>query len=310
MNSRISIVIPIYNESETLAELIRSISSQTLLPEEVIFVDSGSTDDSISIIRTFSQSTSSFRIKVYSNPRGMPGGNRNIGIREARGEWIAFLDAGVIPDSDWLKSLMDDVSSRNLNALYGLCRFNARTVFQKAVCAISYGYGAYHPVLPASLFHSSIFTAVGFFREDLRSSEDILWLMSLEKILGPRQICSAAFVSYSHFPKDFPQLIRKWWFYEKDAVKSGIVSTRRSLLNIGLALCVLACLIASPAKALWSLLIFAVLRGGMVVLFRSKRKSWVLSHPWSAVLSIGVCFIRDFTKISSQMYFFIKNLIL
>ena len=47
----ISVVIPYYNESETLLNTLHSLRNQTLKPDEVIFVDSGSTDDSTTIIK-------------------------------------------------------------------------------------------------------------------------------------------------------------------------------------------------------------------------------------------------------------------
>ncbi|HEX8362149.1 MAG TPA: glycosyltransferase [Longimicrobium sp.] len=84
--STISVVIPSYNRAPLITATVESILAQTLPPTEVIVVDDGSSDDTAAVCA---------RLPVRYVPQantGLPGA-RNRGIREARGEWIAFCDS-------------------------------------------------------------------------------------------------------------------------------------------------------------------------------------------------------------------------
>jgi glycosyltransferase involved in cell wall biosynthesis len=91
------VVIPTWNRSALLERVIVSVNSQTH-PLELLVCDDGSTDDSL---KTFelAQLGSSARW-IPGNHSGLPGVPRNRGIREATGDWIAFLDS----DDEWLPS--------------------------------------------------------------------------------------------------------------------------------------------------------------------------------------------------------------
>jgi glycosyltransferase involved in cell wall biosynthesis len=83
---RVSVVIPAYNASAYLPATLRSIFDQSCPPGEIIVVDDGSTDDTVEVARAFD-----VRVIAVSN-RG-PSAARNIGMRSATGEYVAFLDA-------------------------------------------------------------------------------------------------------------------------------------------------------------------------------------------------------------------------
>jgi glycosyltransferase involved in cell wall biosynthesis len=303
MNADISIIIPIYNESMTLRELLAGLSTQTLLPREVIFVDSGSVDESIGIIQEVaSRDTNKFDICILVNPGGLPGGNRNRGIEKAKGEWIAFIDAGIVPEIDWLENLMTCINSRNIKTVYGQCHFDADTAFQKAVCAISYGCGTVHPVLPASLFHCSIFKSVGLFREDIRAAEDLLWLQCLEKNYGSRQVCIGALVHYRHFPQNFVQLVQKWWGYELSGIRSGIVSRETIWLSFIFLILFILALTLLPLITISSLVLLVVARGLISPIRRSHKWHWWGAAPAALLIAIWVCIVRDASKLLARAY--------
>ena len=88
---KVSIIVPVYNAAEYLKESIESICSQTLQELEVIFVNDGSTDDSLQILHAFAKRDT--RLIVISQKNQGSGVARNIGIMRACGEYIAFLDA-------------------------------------------------------------------------------------------------------------------------------------------------------------------------------------------------------------------------
>ncbi len=86
----VSIIMPSYNTGRYIAESIRSVLAQTYTLWELIIVDDCSTDDTHEVVKTFNDS----RIRFIKNEKNCGAAlTRNRAIREANGEWIAFLDS-------------------------------------------------------------------------------------------------------------------------------------------------------------------------------------------------------------------------
>ncbi|HEX7524284.1 MAG TPA: glycosyltransferase [Candidatus Deferrimicrobium sp.] len=91
----VSVVIPTWNRAATLEAAVRSALAQNVPPLEVLVCDDGSTDGSEGVVRAISEP----RVRWVPGRRGgRPAIPRNRGIREARGDWVAFLDS----DDEWL----------------------------------------------------------------------------------------------------------------------------------------------------------------------------------------------------------------
>ena len=86
---RVSVIIPTYNRAAYIAEAIRSVQAQTYPALEIIVADDGSTDDTPAIVARFGDAIT----YVPLPHRGQPAATRNTGLREASGEFIAFLDS-------------------------------------------------------------------------------------------------------------------------------------------------------------------------------------------------------------------------
>ncbi len=85
----ISVVVPVYNAEQYVADTLKSVLAQTYQNFEILIVDDGATDRSLEICRQFTDQ----RIKIIQQSnRGLPGA-RNTGIRHAQGEYITLLDA-------------------------------------------------------------------------------------------------------------------------------------------------------------------------------------------------------------------------
>ncbi len=95
-----SVVIPLYNKSESIAVTLQSVIEQSFTNFEVIVVDDGSTDDSVSIVKQIKDN----RIRIIKKQNGGVSSARNVGIENAKFEYIAFLDADDIWDVSYLET--------------------------------------------------------------------------------------------------------------------------------------------------------------------------------------------------------------
>ena len=188
--TEVSVIIPTYNREKFISECVQSVLAQTLPAREIIIVDDGSTDATYNILRDLGFNSLSTKKTVlryfFQQNRGVSSA-RNLGIKEARSEYIALLDS----DDLWLKRKLDrQVSAfQNDTQCSRLChtdeiwirngvRVNQHkkhkkhggNVFQSCLklCCIS----------PSSaMMHRSVFEDFGFFDEDLPACEDYdFWL--------------------------------------------------------------------------------------------------------------------------------------
>ena len=95
----ISIIVPIYNAEEYLQACIESLIRQTEKELQLILVNDGSTDESLAIAQAYAKQDA--RIEIYSQPHAGQSAARNNGLKHAKGEYIAFVDADDALEPDW-----------------------------------------------------------------------------------------------------------------------------------------------------------------------------------------------------------------
>ncbi|MEG0757896.1 MAG: glycosyltransferase [Raoultibacter sp.] len=106
MNPKVSIIMPIYNEEEFLEKSLDSFFSQTLYSEcELICIDDGSTDGSLSILNVYKEKYPENMVMLSQSNQGS-GKARNVGIDKARGQYIGFLDADDLYPSESVLQIM------------------------------------------------------------------------------------------------------------------------------------------------------------------------------------------------------------
>ena len=101
----ISVIVPVYNVEEYLHECLRSIVNQTYTNLEIIVVNDGSTDRSVSIAEEFSKSDR--RVTVITQPNAGLGAARNTGMDAASGDFIVFSDSDDIVPPDAYKTMVE-----------------------------------------------------------------------------------------------------------------------------------------------------------------------------------------------------------
>jgi succinoglycan biosynthesis protein ExoO len=100
-----SVIIPAYNVSGIIGRAIRSAAAQTFPPLEILVIDDCSTDGTIEVVRALEREIPSLRL--FSTPtNGGPSAARNVGLRAAKADWIALLDA----DDTWKPGRLERLS--------------------------------------------------------------------------------------------------------------------------------------------------------------------------------------------------------
>jgi len=177
----VSVVIPTYNRSYLLERSLDSVLGQTLTADEIIVVDDGSTDNTVSTLKSMHP-----EVKLIQQDNLGVSAARNTGISAARHEWIALLDS----DDIWHENKLErQITALNNAPEYLIChsdeiwirngvrvnqmnkhRKTGGHIFQHCLplCAIS----------PSSvMIHRSLFDEIGLFDENLPACEDYdLWL--------------------------------------------------------------------------------------------------------------------------------------
>ncbi len=185
---KVSIIIPTYNSSAFIERAVGSVLRQTFTDWELLIVDDGSTDDTVDLVTEFIKQDS--RIKLFRTPQnsGGPALPKNIGIENARGEYVAFLDH----DDEWLpeklaKQLKVFEDSRDeklgLVACYININNDSRNVaikyhdmYKKQALAILLQYN-FLATSSCVIVRAEIFRMIGFFDTKFKISDDWdMWL--------------------------------------------------------------------------------------------------------------------------------------
>ena len=177
----VSVVIPSHNRAQLVMRALDSVRSQTYPADEILVVDDGSEDDTLKRIRLEQQD-----VHVLEQPHSGVSAARNLGIREATGDWIAFLDS----DDEWMpQKLEKQLAALAKTPNLAFChtdeiwirngrRVNPMKKHRK------YGGNIFEQCLPlcvispsSTILHRRLFEEVGLFDESLPACEDYdLWL--------------------------------------------------------------------------------------------------------------------------------------
>lgn len=214
-----SLVITVFNEEETIEKLLDSIAEQTKKPDEIIFVDGGSTDNTVVEIEKWIMENGELKIKILREKDATIAQGRNRGIKEAKGEIIAMTDAGCWVHPDWFEKIIAPFEDKKVDIVAGFYRMTGETVFQKCLAC-------YLGILPEKLdplnfmpsarsmaFKKKIWERIGGFNEKLeRAGEDTLFNYQAKKMGSKFVTVKEALVDWE-MPKTWKEAIKKFYFY-------------------------------------------------------------------------------------------------
>jgi glycosyltransferase involved in cell wall biosynthesis len=164
----ISLIIPCFNAAAFVGEALESAFGQTVVPDEILVVDDGSTDSSADVVRGFGDSVR----YVHQDNAGEPAA-RNTGIRQSRHALVAFLDADDIWPSDSLRTrLLLLQSAPDAHFAFGVTEQFHDSSCERATHAVP---PVAAPLAGATLFRRDAFRAVGDFDTSIRLGAMMDW---------------------------------------------------------------------------------------------------------------------------------------
>ncbi|WP_203268580.1 glycosyltransferase [Streptococcus uberis] len=176
----ISVIIPAYNSEKTIERALNSVRLQSSaeLILEVLVIDDGSTDSTAHIVENFQTKYIEFPLKIISKTNSGVSAARNIGMKIARGKWIALLDS----DDEWLSNKLeiqaniinknteiDFLGASHLDGTFKILGKKITSLYRPTiedVCIKSL------PQPSTAIFKKSIFEEIGGFDESRSYAED------------------------------------------------------------------------------------------------------------------------------------------
>lgn len=125
MNPTISVIVPVYKVENYLHRCVDSILAQSFTDFELLLIDDGSPDNCGAICDEYAAKDT--RVRVFHKPNGGVSSARNLGLDNARGEWIAFVDSDDYVDVDYLSELVAYTKQDNVDFVVTLNTISSYT---------------------------------------------------------------------------------------------------------------------------------------------------------------------------------------
>ncbi len=175
-----SVVIPLYNKEKSVKNTIESVLNQTFQDFEVIVVNDGSTDNSLEVVKSFNDE----RIRIINQKNSGVSSARNRGIKEAKYEWIAFLDADDLWENNHLQVVDEMIKSYPNETVFCTsfvtCKNNMHHQKNNSIIIVEDYFkevlNGYVICSSVAVIHQSVFKNIGHFNEILSRGEDLdMW---------------------------------------------------------------------------------------------------------------------------------------
>ena len=179
-----SVIICTFNRARLLRRALSSLARQTTGPDgfEVVVVDDGSDDDTAGVCREILRGFANSQYIPLGRNEGLPSA-RNRGIREARGEYVLFVDDDCIPERNWLEKMMEALDKEKIVA-------GAIESPPYSYLKLCHNIAEFHPFMPGRKkgvvdfiaganmgFRRSVFLELGVFHEGIIPGEDMEFIL-------------------------------------------------------------------------------------------------------------------------------------
>ena len=242
---KISFIATVLNEEKTIGSFLASLANQSKLPDEIIIVDAGSVDKTITKIKKekLKIKKNKIIIKLLERKGFNRSQGRNEAIKKAKGEIIVTSDAGCLLDKEWLKEITKPFLKEDGPAVVsGFYLPTGESLFQKVLgqlTSVSLKNIDQKNFLPSSrslAFKKNAWTKVGGYPEELNYCEDLVFDLRL-KNAGLEFIFASKAIVFWPQRKNLFQAIRQFFNYSVGDGMAGeqgphYKKLRRELLSL------------------------------------------------------------------------------
>ena len=170
---KVSVIIPVYNTEKYLEKCLNSVCNQTLKDIEIICIDDCSTDNSLNILKEYASKDERIKLIEFKENKGAAVA-RNIGIKEAQGEYIGFVDSDDYPETElFYEKLYNIAKEKNADITKGSYKdsktdFIDETINQR----IKKDKNNFCSTYCSAIFRNSLIKENNIFFPELRDMED------------------------------------------------------------------------------------------------------------------------------------------
>ncbi|MGV3709319.1 MAG: glycosyltransferase [Gemmatimonas sp.] len=191
----ISVIVPVFNGMQFIERCVTDILKQEYSPLEILIVDDGSTDDIAQVVRSLPVD-----VRFFRQANGGPASARNRGLREAAGEFIAFIDVDDYwPESNLTLLAAELTADPALQLVQGSSQVVRTDVDSGEEVYLGSSADAFPHSIASALYRRSAFDTVGVFDTELRFGEDSDWFTrAREKKLAMKRVAETTLVVRRH----------------------------------------------------------------------------------------------------------------
>ncbi len=274
MTSKLSIIIPVYNEELCIENCLISLDKQTYNNREIIVIDDGSTDKTLDILKKY-------QVLILHQKHKGPGSARNLGASKAKGEILVFVDADMTFEKNFLDELTKPISDgktigtfsknefvSNKENIWSICWSINRNVPKEKMLPDNYPDTA--PVFRA--IKKSEFNKVGGFSTSGEYTDD--W--SLSRKLGVLSTAAPGAVYFHENPANLMEVYKQArWIGKSEFISGNFIRKIRSIILFNPIISLIIALIKSILNLNPNFFVFKIVYD--VAVFKS-----VISSFWES----------------------------
>ncbi len=266
---KISIILPFYNEAETIGLTLNNLQNQTLQADEIIFVDSGSTDNSVETINKYIIRSGYKNIRLLDSGKMSPSSSVNVGIKAAKNNMVMYMDCGLEIPSKWIESQANLYEIKKPDIVSGKIYTYGVNNIDKCFIAHTYGYKNKCVCLTGSLFNKSLMKKYGFFIENSRAGYDVGFINILKKNKCVRCINENVYLKYygTNYANNILNGFKKVYLYSQSAWKA--YGDKKPAIYFGFFFLMIIALLINQFFLWFGIYIF--IRGIVVPFLKSKE---------------------------------------
>jgi glycosyltransferase involved in cell wall biosynthesis len=272
---QVSVIMTVFNEALSITHLLDSLAAQSRMPDEIVIVDGGSTDNTPEILTNYVM-----REEVALHTCSRPGANisqgRNAAIAAAHGQVIAVTDAGVRLDPSWLEELIRPFEQdAETNIVAGFFVPDPQTPFEVAMGATvlpdlkDVVASTFLPSSRSVAFRKKAWSAIGGYPEWLDYCEDVILDLELVQRYGPFHFAPRALV-YFRPRSNMRSFFLQYYRYARGDGKANLWPKRHAVRYVTYLLLLPAFAVAAWRLGAWWLL--GLLAGGAAYTFHPYRR--------------------------------------